>query len=366
MKDPRICIAQSIQEEVLGWKEIEQFKTREIRRSRTFEIKPTFEIPTAEFKSLIVKAVEESGASRSIVGLYDCDPSKNPARFAGSGTLVEVDGRIAVLTARHVLYKKGMEGEQIANLGIALTTRTMSSDGTRFPVGCLRVQEYGVTGLAPPPTSESPAIGLPDVALILPSEEAVKNAMEIAPAAKPHPLVEELCGVEDEDLFTPIDVVFGGRSEDRRTQDDQTYWEQAVIDLDREYERNGYCYISSFRASDRGEAPRDCERSWKGTSGAGWWKLTLTSTGLDKLKNRARLDGRDIKTPRLLGVVFYQERKTPEGATVDSNVTRGEIIAHKLTNRDIKILRDGAAAIRAKEEEAGEPTTASTAEHEPR
>ena len=47
MADPVIYIAESIQEEFLGLK-VEQFKTHEIKRSRTTEIKPDFAIPPAE------------------------------------------------------------------------------------------------------------------------------------------------------------------------------------------------------------------------------------------------------------------------------------------------------------------------------
>ena len=92
----------------------------------------------------------------------------------------------------------------------------------------------------------------------------MKNAMEIAPAAKPHPLVEELCGVEDEDLFTPIDIVFGGRSETAEHKTTRRTGSKPSSTSTESTSGTGTATISSFRASDRGETPRDSERSWKG------------------------------------------------------------------------------------------------------
>ncbi len=265
----------------------------------------SIEIP---FKEVPDSVLFEAGAGllNFIVPLYVLsqkpDRADRPLLFIGSGTLVDVDGSLNILTAGHVWH----EAKDSAKLGLGLTTRHPSAFWvTRDNLMTVQVLWHGETS---GPRSEWG----PDLALVR------LHRPEDAERIKAHKSAVNLLRHRSEFLSEPLPsnrtcAITGMVGEWTYTEVDHT--QRTISGTPRlqaffgpsipgRHERDGYDYVDVAVNSNLPDVPQ----SFGGVSGGGLWEIGLSKT-------RSRIISWD-GARRFRGVAFWQQPPTPDGRSM--------------------------------------------------
>ena len=204
-------------------------------------------------------------------------------------------------------------------------------------------------------TGGAPDPGLPDIAIIVLSddiEERLREAADAEGTAAPEPewvdldredLVSIPYGLtnEDDEMFKGSWLITGVRGE--RSDVKKFYSEVDGIVIDRIYRRSECEYYGIF--VDEVGGRRDQTRSWPGTSGGGIWQQRLRQSGWRKIEQSSppSLTPEDLEPPVLGAVAFFHERrKSPRelrGDLDDTGHYRGELYAHRIDRTLLGLIR---------------------------
>ena len=255
--------------------------------------------------------------------------------LAGSGTLIQVEQHVAILSASHVFAEKGLEGDRFGGAVYAMFSNRQSRDNRGRSVPTEAVFLSG--GFGPLPNREPSVEGLPDLAVF------VLNDRSMVEQYKPRafPFDEPHCCVDADDLLQGTWLITGARGELSGPGRVYNEVDRAGF-VDRVYERKGMSFLSTF-VDPVGES-RKHRRNWGGTSGGGCWNQRLTSFGFDKLRHHAPLEREDLGMLRLAGVPFFHSAEAPQGRPDPSNRFEGELICHHLTPQVVQGIRVGVLA----------------------
>ena len=290
---------------------------------------------------------------------------------AGSGVCVTSGGRRGILTARHVLYVDGGGEVRLPNpvIGFAPPRGKMHQEQRRRqheqrnsgePFGPFQITGISigdrVTGVPLQPEDRVyPDPGLPDIAIIVLSddiEERLREAARAEGTAVPEPEWvdldrEDLVGIpyglasEDDEMLKGSWLITGVRGE--RSDVKKFYSEVDGIVIDRIYRRSGCDYYGIL--VDEVGGRRDRSRSWPGTSGGGIWQQRLRQSGWRKIEqfSSPSLTPEDLEPPVLGGVAFFHEtRKSPDELKGDLDGPRryrGELYAHRIDRTLLGLMR---------------------------
>ena len=217
-----------------------------------------------------------------------------------------------------------------------------------------------------------PDPGLPDIAIIMVSEDFQERLENAAAAEGIDPPESKWVDLDRDDL---VNIPYGPTVGDdkmlngnwlitglrgERSGVGKLYYETNGIEIDRIYKRSEYEYYGIF--VDEVDGSRAQSRSWKGTSGGGVWQQRLTQAGRRKVEqfSPSSLTPEDLEPPILGGIAFFHEtRKSPNELRGDLGGTtyyHGELYAHRvggmLLDTIRHTLREGIKATKTRKYEA--------------
>ena len=290
---------------------------------------------------------------------------------AGSGVCVTSGGRRGILTARHVLYDSDENEVRLPNpvIGFAPSQGDMVQDqrlrehrrpNSKGPLGPFQMTGISVgdrVTILPlqRKNKDYPDPGLPDIAVVVVSddiEERLREAARAEKTAAPEPrwvdldrkdLVSIPYGLTqgDDEMLMGSWLITGLRGE--RSDVKKMYCETDGIVIDRIYRRSEYEYYGIF--VDEVGGRRAQSRGWKGTSGGGVWQQRLTRSGRRKIEQFSppALTPEDLEPPVLGGIAFFHEvRKSPQELRGDLDGTThycGELYAHRIGGTLLELIR---------------------------
>ena len=279
-----------------------------------------------QMKLIAASAFEETRYNVALTTPGDACVDETAVRngvLRGSGVLVNVEGRAAVLTANHVFTGGGTSKDAFEN-GVVISQPTVFLNGNILRDNDGRGTIAG-KALQIRPRGEEPASGLPDLALFIPQVQAAE-ARRLSKTGLPFDT--DHCGAPDNTLGSCIWTVTGAVGE--KSQAGFLRMEiNTGLNVDRVYQRGSFEYLSLFLEQEG--APRMYGKNWHGTSGGGVWLHSLTPRATEKLRHGATPGPEDIRGPRLAGIAFYHSPARPEGRQTQPRPFNGELYAHRLT-----------------------------------